>query len=237
MLTIPANIDMKRMRVAAVRATLLGFFMHARTSDPGFYGDLLRIWGERLGSAPDYYLAHEYLEDFNQAFAVRDFAATAAGHRLAYLCDVDISTMMSVNYGQEVAQYVQTRTNGDLIGTEQYLDIIGGRTFRQSILVADERLTNLNRMKSPANLFGRHLLIRDNVTLEQEEGQFIVRDPGAHGYACRRAQPPEGIARLIERHPMLVDDRRLRRGDHRRPHRTGLARCSTRSTAWCRPIS
>jgi len=198
LLTIPDDIGATE-RVASARDLLA--FMHARSCDPGVYGDLLRIWGERLGGAPDYYLAHEYLEDANQAFGVREFAAAAAGHRLAYLCDCDISTMMSANYGPEVAQYVRTRTNGDLIATEQYLDIIGGRTFRQSILVAEKRLASVNRAQSPASLFDRNFLIRDRLTLEQQEDQYLVSDPGGAWVRTPSKAAADGIARLIERHP------------------------------------
>lgn len=198
LLTIPKDIDVPE-RVAAARDLLT--YMHARTPDPGVYGDLLRLWGERLASSPDYYLAHEYLEDFNHPFAVREFAAAAADHRLAYVCDVDISTSMSSNYGPEAAHYVQTRTNGDLVATEQYLDIIGGRTFRQSILVAEERLTSVNRAKSPASLFGRHFLIRDHLTLEQEGDQYLIQDPSGAWVRTPSKAAADGIARLIERHP------------------------------------
>jgi methyltransferase-like protein len=175
--------------------------MQARSPDPGVYGDLLRIWGDRLGNAPDYYLAHEYLEDANEPLSVRDFVEAAARLRLAYLCDCDISTMMSSNYGPEAAQYVQTRTSGDLVTTEQYLDILGGRTFRQSILVGDERLASVNRAKSPARLFGRHLLIRDKLTMELDGGQYVFKDPGGAWVRTPSKAAADGITRLIERHP------------------------------------
>jgi methyltransferase-like protein len=155
------------------------------------------------GSAtlPDYYLGHEYLEDCNYPYSVRDFAAVAAENRLAYLCDCDISTMMSSNYGPETAQYVQTRTSGDLIATEQYLDIVGGRTFRQSILVGEERLASVNRAKSPASLFGRHFLIRDKLTMEREGDQYLFKDPGGAWVRTPSKAAADAIARVMERHP------------------------------------
>jgi methyltransferase-like protein/2-polyprenyl-3-methyl-5-hydroxy-6-metoxy-1,4-benzoquinol methylase len=198
LLMVPENVD-TAYRVAASRDLLA--FMHARASDPGPYGDMLRSWGERLATAADYYLAHEYLEDENSPQFVRDVVAAAAGHRLGYLCDCDISTMMSVNYGPETAQYIQMHTNGDLIATEQYLDIITGRTFRQSIFVGEERLKSVDRLKSPASLFGRQFVIRDGVTLEQEGDQYVVKDVGGAWVRTPSSAAAEGIARLIERSP------------------------------------
>ena len=113
---------------------------------------MLRIWGERLAAMPDYYLAHEYLEEVNAPTTIRDFTAAAAGHRLGYLSDCDISTMMADNYGVEVADYIQSRTQGHLVQSEQYLDILSGRSFRQSLLIAEERLAEVDRNIAPERL-------------------------------------------------------------------------------------
>ncbi len=100
-------------RVAKARELLA--FLAAATPDKGPYGDMLRIWAERLSKLPDDYLAHEFLEEMNHPSTVRDFAANASRNGLGFLAECELASMILENYGTDVAQQVRARSGNDLV--------------------------------------------------------------------------------------------------------------------------
>lgn len=95
---------------------------------------------ERLRTSHPSYLYHEYLEAWNQPQHVSEFIAAAERHGLQYLCDADLKGMFPSILGETVERWMDPYE--DLAEQEQYLDYIGNRCFRQSLLCrADAGLT------------------------------------------------------------------------------------------------
>lgn len=186
-------------RVAKARE-LLGFLAGV-TPDTGPYGDMLRSWSERLATLPDDYVAHEFLEEMNQPSMVRDFAANAGRNGLGFLAECDIASMILENYGADVARQVRARSNNDLVESEQYLDLLSGRTFRQTLLVSSERQSMINRVLEPANIAPFHFLTQSGIRVEQKGDQYVVTDTSGCSLSTRSRAVAEGIGRLIAAFP------------------------------------
>jgi SAM-dependent methyltransferase len=97
------------------------------------------------------YWYHEYLEEYNQPLYFHQFAEQAAAHALQYLGDAEPAMM----YPFELSPAKQAALGAlaaDLLETEQYLDFIRNRTFRESLLCHAE--ARLKRQPGPAELAG-----------------------------------------------------------------------------------
>lgn len=85
------------------------------------------------------YLIHEFLEPCNAPCYLKQFVERAEHHGLAYLADAEPSTMFVQNYGEKVRAPLLRECGGSQIMIEQYLDFLVNRTFRQTLLVKQER--------------------------------------------------------------------------------------------------
>ncbi len=198
LLQIPDQLD-SRARVTQARE-LLNFLKDA-SSDRGPYGDMLRSWTERLSHLPDDYIAHEFLEETNNPSTLREFTAAAARHGLGYLGDCELSAMILDNYESTVAEQVRTRSNNDLVESEQYLDLLSGRTFRQSMLVANERIAGLSRALSPDRTQALHFLCAAGLHIEHHGKKASVIDASGRTMTTDSKPVIDGIERFIERFP------------------------------------
>ncbi len=198
LLQIPDHVD-SLGRVAQARE-LLNFLKDA-SPDNGPYGDMIRSWAERLSSLPDDYIAHEFLEETNSPSTLREFTGSAARHGLGYLGECELSSMILDNYGHEVAQQVRARSKNDLVESEQYLDLLSGRTFRQSLLVADDRMADVNRALSPDRTESLHFLAIAGLRIEQNGKKASVIDAAGRTLTSDIKAVIEGIGRFIVRFP------------------------------------
>jgi methyltransferase-like protein/ubiquinone/menaquinone biosynthesis C-methylase UbiE len=80
-----------------------------------------------------YYFVHEYLEDENHPFFVRDFVRRAEAHALGYLGDADLIDFEIDNMPVESSTPLR-QLAPDRIGQVQTLDYAVNRRFRQSLL-------------------------------------------------------------------------------------------------------
>lgn len=87
---------------------------------------------QRLRSAHPSYLYHEYLEAWNQPQFVSEFITTVEGHGLQYMCDADLKSMFPSVLGELAETWLDQFET--LAEQEQYLDYLGNRCFRQSLL-------------------------------------------------------------------------------------------------------
>jgi methyltransferase-like protein/cyclopropane fatty-acyl-phospholipid synthase-like methyltransferase len=198
LLQIPDHVD-SLARVAQARE-LLNFLKDA-SPDKGPYGDMLRSWAERLSQLPDDYIAHEFLEETNIPSTVREFASSATRHGLGYLGECELSSMILDNYGAEVAEQVRTRSGNDLVESEQYLDLLSGRTFRQSLLVGNERMADLNRALSPERTDGLHFIGAAGLRIEENGKTASVIDAAGRTLTSDAKPVIDGIKLFIERFP------------------------------------
>lgn len=198
LLEIPDHVD-SLGRVARARELL--DFLSKSSPDKGPYGDMIRQWATRLKDLPDDYIAHEFLEETNAPSTLREFVNGAAAHGLGYLGECELSSMILDNYGSEVAEQVRARTSNNLIESEQYLDLLSGRTFRQSLLVSSERLATANRSLSSLSLVGLHYLSSAGLKVDRKQQQGVVTDAVGRTLTSDSTAVIAGIERLIARFP------------------------------------
>ena len=104
----------------------------------------LRAAVAQLRKHSDYYIAHEYLEIFNNPCYLLEFVNLADQYNLTHIGDAEPHVEMSVTYGQNV------QLNHSLVALgqpremrQQYLDFAVGRNFRKSLLVHKDRANQI----------------------------------------------------------------------------------------------
>lgn len=112
------------------------------------YVELLKKEAQLLSRAQDNYLLHEHLEEYNNPMYFHQFIEKAAKHSLQYLADAHLSTMYLGNLPQKAIK--QLSILNDLVRTEQYMDFITCRRFRNSLLCHSS--VKLNRNIDPADI-------------------------------------------------------------------------------------
>lgn len=187
------------------RAKWMLNFLAQRTREKSVWGDLFRREAASLSTASEDYLFHEFLEDNNEPMTVTDFARGAGAHRLAYLGDADIGTMAPENIDAETAKALREICNGRALPLEQYMDIVTGRTFRQSLLVRAQSSGSISRRIEVGRLDGLHLLCSSSLHREgsASEGATFV-DAMERGIRTGNAAVAQAIETMIARLPSSV---------------------------------
>ena len=98
------------------------------------YAMQLRNEVEELRKLPDAYIFHDFLEPFNAPVYFHQFVELARAHGLQYLGESELATMLPQNFASETAQTLQ-RIAPDLVRSEQFMDFLRNRQFRQTLLV------------------------------------------------------------------------------------------------------
>jgi methyltransferase-like protein/SAM-dependent methyltransferase len=147
MLMHTAGIKDPAGKVAQAKALIR--FLSESCGETTAYGAYLRQELGMLSSADDSYIAHEFLDDENDALYFTDFLGKAGKHGLSYLGDADVSLMVTANLPPRAAETL-TSLNLDLFSTEQYMDFVRNRTFRSTLLCHDDR--ELSRTIDPARI-------------------------------------------------------------------------------------
>ncbi len=92
---------------------------------------------QRLAKQSDSYLLHEMLEEYNEPIYFHQFMVRAAAHGLQYLSEAELTTMMPDMLPPEIVATIG-QLSGDIVATEQYLDFVRNRMFRQTLLCRQE---------------------------------------------------------------------------------------------------
>ncbi len=103
---------------------------------PGAAAVLLGEEVRRLRVAPASYLYFEYLAEHHSPILFRDFVRSCASAGLRYLCDTQLHTLFPASLGDSVEMALQDLDDG--LDVEQWLDFLGNRGFRQSLLIRDD---------------------------------------------------------------------------------------------------
>jgi methyltransferase-like protein/ubiquinone/menaquinone biosynthesis C-methylase UbiE len=130
------------MRAAQSRA-LIDFLAQAVPTQDNAYGIMLKNELDLLRSQRDSYLLHDHLEEANEPVYFHQFAERTARHGLQYLGEADFSTMLTSNFPKEIDETLR-RISNDIVRTEQYMDFVRNRSFRQSLLCRQELQVNRN---------------------------------------------------------------------------------------------
>ena len=134
------RFDAPQQRIAQARA-LLDFLAQSAKQDGGAYNVLLRNELEFMKNQSDQYLYHEQLEEVNDPVYFHTFIDRATKRGLRYLGESRISTMVTGNFGADVQKTLAVLST-DQVQTEQYLDFVRNRMFRETLLVRAERTPN-----------------------------------------------------------------------------------------------
>ena len=137
-------------RAAQARA-LLDFLSQSVPAESNAYGIMLKNELDILRNQGDSYLIHEHLEDANRPLYFYEFADRAYQHGLQYLGEPVLSGMLTSNFTKQVADTLRQVSN-DIIRTEQYMDFLRNRTFRQTLLCRKE--VSLKRNLGPSDMKG-----------------------------------------------------------------------------------
>ena len=122
-------------RLAAAQAALVRL-EQALPEFPGLAADYLRAEIAALRGLHPSYLYFEYLAKHNRAFLFRDFLADIEAQGLRYLCDADLQRQFPASLGDAVDSALADLTDG--ADVEQWLDFVGTRNFRESLLMRDD---------------------------------------------------------------------------------------------------
>jgi methyltransferase-like protein/SAM-dependent methyltransferase len=135
------------VRVRQARAVME--FLAAATPENDSYGGGLHEELQLLRTVSDDYLFHEYLAEVNTPVYFHEFNALAEGHGLQYLGEAAFLEMLTDHLAPGVAETLRLLAP-DLVRTEQYLDFLRNRRFRQTLLC--HRGVSLDRAPAPGRL-------------------------------------------------------------------------------------
>lgn len=160
-----------RERVDQARAFLAWLAdLEPQSQDPWHFA--LRAAHADLRGREDSYLLHEYLAPVNEPCTFVELLSAAREVGLQYLAEADLPTMIPANCGDK-AREVLDQINGQA-QSEEYMDLLRGRRFRQTLLVRDHH--QLNRSLRGRSLAGFRFLPRFTRVEDPEvRGQLVVR--------------------------------------------------------------
>lgn len=95
-----------------------------------------------------YYVAHEYMEIFNDPIYVNGFIEWANRHRLAYIGDTDLHVSFVSWMAEHTRERILALAGDDYIAKEFYSDILSDRQFRRSLLCREEVGDTIRRDES-----------------------------------------------------------------------------------------
>jgi SAM-dependent methyltransferase len=138
------------------------------TLESSSYGSVWRNELARIAPMPDFYLLHEMLEDHNKPMTFTDFNDLVEKHGLHYLADANFYAGIPENAGIERGAFIRGLAGDKRVLTEQYADVVTGRTFRSAIVVGlplPEKVTDANLEL----LEELHLTIGSGIELRPDE--------------------------------------------------------------------
>lgn len=156
-----------------------------------------------------YYIAHEYMEAFNDPIYVNGFIEWANRHRLAYIGDTDLHVSFVSWMAEHTRERILALAGGDYIAKEFYSDILSDRQFRRSLLCREEVGDTVRRDESVAVEVIESLNFRPErgETIDFDENDTLlsgIRDVMKTGEAFKTEDVAENLAR---RFPGLEFDR------------------------------
>ena len=99
----------------------------------------------RVLNSNDYYVAHEYLETFNDPVYVSEFIDRAQKQGCAYIGDEVLQRSFISCLANDVANNIRTLSNGNYIDKEQFYDYVYDTQFRMSLLTKQSNESAINR--------------------------------------------------------------------------------------------
>lgn len=144
----------------------------------------------------EYYVGHDHLEPNNDPVYFYQFNDHLEAHKLAYLCDVDLTLSMVRSFDADIADTLDKLALNDHVAQEQYLDFILDTTFRKSIIckakhaesvtydMGNPELVNSVPMRTIINNFTYTILFNEEALsmfendIVRDTFQSIIKDGG-----------------------------------------------------------
>ena len=114
-----------------------------RRNPGGAFAAVLQEETRGLRDAPDDYLFHEHLEDYNAPLYFEEFVERAGAHGLAYMDDARPRDAMD-GIADDLRDAVGALASSPL-AREQYVDLLTNRTFRRTLLCRAKRRPEATR--------------------------------------------------------------------------------------------
>lgn len=162
----------ENMKVPQARA-VLNFIKKTAKSDPTYQSFVEQEEG-LLANHSDYYLAHDHLEEQNNPEFFYQFMERAKRNNLQYLGESSLYSMYLGNLHPEGARALSVIT--DIERTEQYMDFINNRRFRQTLLC--HKSVNLNRKIQEVNVLPLYFM--GNLKLKEGQNVDLSKDQELH---------------------------------------------------------
>ncbi len=213
-----------RQRIDQAKA-LIDFLARYVPTENNSYGLLLKNELELINRTADWYLFHDHLEEVNDPIYFHQFAERAGAHGLQYLGESDFGTMLASRLPKEAAETL-TKINKNIIATEQYMDFLRNRHFRQTLLC--HRNIPLKRNLGPGDI--NTLLLASPARLDAGDPpgrkmdfspgvQQTFRTPKGQNITTNRPLTKAAMMVLIENWPRSVDfntlfNKAIQRMDH-----------------------
>jgi methyltransferase-like protein/cyclopropane fatty-acyl-phospholipid synthase-like methyltransferase len=143
-----------QLRIQQARALLDFLAQSVRADNNNAYSVLLKQELETLRHQADHYLYHEHLEEVNEPSYFHSFMERAMKHKLKYLGESRIGTMVTGNFGPDIEKTLKILAT-DQIQAEQYMDFLRNRMFRETLLV--HNTVNPNWSVNPESIRMLHI--------------------------------------------------------------------------------
>lgn len=180
------DIDESQARIGGAREAL-AFLAETVSGQDNLYGQFLQKTNAFLSGMSDGYLYHDFMEETNAPLYFSQFMAQAEQHGLQYLANTEFVSPHTAP--DHIVERLMAQT-GSIIRTEQYLDFLTNRTFRETALCHAD--VALQRTLTPAALDG--LQVASQV-------QPVNPDLNIHSDALEEFAGPEA-ATLSTTHPL-----------------------------------
>ena len=144
----------------------------------------------------EYYVGHDHLEPNNDPVYFYQFNDHLGAHKLAYLCDADLTLSMVRSFDADIADTLDKLALNDHVAQEQYLDFMLDTTFRKSIIckakhaesvtydMGNPELVNSVPMRTIINSFTYTILFNEEALsmfendIVRDTFQSIIKDGG-----------------------------------------------------------
>ena len=167
------------------------------------YAALLREEIETLDTVNDAYIVHEELEAENHPVYFSDFAQSAEGAGLRYVCEA-YPSVTDVQLSPGLRDQLR-QLSADDIQYEQYLDFVRNRTFRRSLLCRAERA--VARDPDPAamqSMFLRARCVGEPPSDSSEPGTEVFRTNAGASITMAHPVVRAALHALIDARPAAL---------------------------------
>ncbi|MGP1494720.1 MAG: methyltransferase regulatory domain-containing protein [Streptobacillus sp.] len=133
-----------------------------------------KIFTDKVFEKDNYYLAHEYLEIFNDPLYLHEFVDSVRNKGLEYVSDVNLRLSFISQYSEDFIKKIKELTLGDRIIKEQCIDYIFYTNFRKSLVCKGENSKIINMTESiPKTIFEQFYF---RINMDDSEIERIVNE-------------------------------------------------------------